>query len=369
MRLAAFLLLLPTGLLAATPGAGLPGIRNNGIDYVSLEDGASLLGLRLERLVPSSTVMLKDGAKPEAKLVERSRETDVLGLRVFLGDPVIERGGKFYMSRSDFVYHLLPRLRPDLCGAAPRPPHVVVLDPGHGGMDHGTENPSLHSMEKTYTLDVALRLRRLLEDAGYKVMMIRESDVTVPKENRAAIADQWSPDLFVSIHFNSLYPNTKTTGVEVMSFPSRNQRSTDSWSPGKRDDSESGEAPINAFGAWNTVLGSILHRHLLETLHSGDRGEKFEHLAVLRGLFCPGVLVEPAFLSSDAEGARLATPAYRDTIAGAIFDGIQDYSAELRKLAPPAVTAPPVAKGQAPAPAPTPAQAPRSPPTRPSSPP
>jgi N-acetylmuramoyl-L-alanine amidase len=368
MRLAALLLLLPTAVLAATAGDSLPGIRNKGIDYVSLEDGAALLGLRLERLVPTSTVMLKDGAKPEARFAEHSRECDVLGLRVFLGDPVIERGGTFYMSRADFEWHLVPRLRPDLCGTPPRPPHVIVLDAGHGGMDHGTENPTLHSMEKTYTLDVALRLRRLLEAAGYKVMMIREADVTVPKENRAAIADQWSPDLFVSIHFNSLYPNTKTTGVEVMSFPWRGQRSTDSWSPGKRDDSESGEAPINRYAAWNTVVGSILHRHLLETLRSGDRGEKFEHLAVLRGLFCPGVLVEPAFLSSDAEGERLATPAYRDTIAGAILAGIQDYTEVLRRLAPPEVGAPAVGRGPPPPAASAPTPSPRSQPTRPAGP-
>jgi N-acetylmuramoyl-L-alanine amidase len=363
MRLAAFVLFLPAAVLCATAGADLPGIRSSGIDYVSLEDGAARLGLRLERMVPATTVMLKDGAKPVAKLAEHSRETDIAGLRVFLGDPVIERGGKFFMSRADFDFHLVPRLRPDLCGPPPRPPHLIVLDAGHGGMDHGTENPALHTMEKTYTLDVAISLRPMLERAGFKVMMIRDSDVTIPKEDRAGIANKWSPDLYVSIHFNSLYPNTKTTGVEVMSFPSRNQRSTDSWSPGKRDDSESHEAPIEAFSAWNTVLGSKLHRQLLEALHSGDRGEKFEHLAVLRGLNCPGVLVEPAFLSSDAEGGRLATPAYREAIAAAILAGIKDYADELRRLAPPAAAAPPQqAHGLAPAAAP----APRVPPSRPS---
>lgn len=363
MRLAAFVLLFPSALLSATVGADLPVIHSSGIEYVSLDDGAARLGLRFERLVPPTTVMLKDGAKPVAKLVERSRETDIAGLRVFLGDPVIERGGKFYMSRADFDYHLVPRLRPDLCGPPPHPPHVIVLDPGHGGMDHGTENPKLRAMEKTYTLDVALSLKPKLEQAGYKVVMIRDSDVTIPKENRAGIANKWSPDLFVSIHFNSLYPNTKTTGVEVMSFPSRKQRSTDSWSPGKRDDSESAEAPINAFSAWNTVLGSILHRHLLDALHNGDRGEKFEHLAVLRGLNCPGVLVEPAFLSSDAEGARLATPEYRDAIAAAILAGIKDYSEVLGTLAAPAVAAP--QQPTAPSPSPAAAPTPRSPPTRP----
>ena len=87
--------------------------------------------------------MLKDGAKPVARLADHSRETDIKGLRVFLGDPVIEHGGKFYISRADFEYRLLPRLRPDLCGPPPRQPHVIVIDPGHGGDGprHGEPEP------------------------------------------------------------------------------------------------------------------------------------------------------------------------------------------------------------------------------------
>ena len=73
--------------------------------------------------------------------MDRSRDSDIGGLRVFMGDPVIEHGGVFYMSRADYEFHLLPRLRPDLCGALPRQPHIIVVDPGHGGIDHGTENP------------------------------------------------------------------------------------------------------------------------------------------------------------------------------------------------------------------------------------
>jgi N-acetylmuramoyl-L-alanine amidase len=364
MRLAASALALLAVLLGAPARAELPSIVNKGIDYVSLDDAAALIGLRMERVVPASAVMLKEGAKPVARLVERSRDTDIMGLRVFMGDPVIERGGKFYVSRADYMYHILPRIRPDLCGTPPRQPHVIVIDAGHGGIDKGTENPRLGTMEKTYTLEVALRLRVLLQDEGYKVMMIRETDVTIPKENRAGIANDLSADLFISIHFNSTFPNTKTAGVEVMSFPSRMQRSTDSWSPGRKDDAESGNAPVNAFAAWNTVLGSHLHRRLLESLHSSDRGEKFEHLAVLRGLSCPGILVEPAFLSNDVEGPRLGTAAYRESIAAAIAEGINDYADELRKLRPAAVSAPVPAPG---GPGPAAAPAPRSPPTRPAS--
>jgi hypothetical protein len=69
--------------------------------------------------VPDTAVMLKDGAKPVARLVDHSREIDVKGLRVFLGDPVVERGGEFYVSRADFHYHLMPRLG-RTCAARPR---------------------------------------------------------------------------------------------------------------------------------------------------------------------------------------------------------------------------------------------------------
>ena len=365
MRRAAPAFLLFALLACATSRAELATITNKGIEYVSLDDAAAHLGLRAERMLPPSTVMLKDGAKPVAHLADRSRDTDIKGLRVFLGDPVIEHGGAFFISRGDYLYHLLPRLRPDLCGPPPRQPHVIVIDAGHGGIDHGTENPRLGTMEKTYTLDVALRLRPLLQNAGYTVRMIREADVTVPKENRAGIANDLGADLYVSIHFNSTFPNTKTAGVEVMAFPLREQRSTYSWSPGRSNDSEASNAPVNAFAAWNTVLGGALHRRLLDALHSGDRGEKFEHLAVLRGLSCPGILVEPAFLSNEKEGPSLATPAYRDTIAGAIFAGIQDYADEIRRLRPAIGPLPAAPASTLPNSAPVPAPAPRSLPTRP----
>ncbi len=336
MRPAAFLLalVLIPALALASAVPDLAQVKSNGIDYVSLEEGAARLGLRMERLVPPTAVMLKDGPQPVARLADRSRESDIKGLRVFLGDPVIERRGTFYLSRTDFEARIVPRLRPDLCPAPPRPPRVIAIDPGHGGLDHGTENRSLGTMEKTYTLDVALRLRKLLEGAGYAVVMTRETDVDVPKQIRAEIANQASADLLVSIHFNSLYPNTKTTGVEVLSFPPRSQRSTNSWSPGEKDDSEARDAPVNEFNTWNAVLAGALHRRLLDSLRTGDRGEKFEHLGVLRMLKCPGVLVESAFLSSDTEAGRLATPAYRDAIAAALLGGIQDYSDLLRRLRP-----------------------------------
>ena len=351
MRPATPALLLASALLAAACGAEPAATRIGGVEYVRLDKGAESLGLRLVATDAPQAVMLKDGARPVARLLDRSREIDLKGLRVFLGDPVVAKGGAFFVSRADYQARLVPRLRPDLCGPPPGEPRVVAIDPGHGGTDQGATNKARGTLEKAYALDVSLRLRKLLEGAGYQVVLTRDADYDLPKLLRSEMANRAKADLFVSVHFNSLYPNTKTTGVEVLCFPPRSQRSADSWSPGSRDNAEAKDAPVNGYDAWSAVLAGSLHRRILDAIRDGDRGEKLEHLAVLRELRCPGVLVEPAFISSDSEAAKLETPAFRDTIAAALFAGIQDYAATLRALRPEA--APPAPAGPAPRSAPT----------------
>lgn len=340
MGRSAFVFLLAAAFLDAARAAAPAVTPVGGVSYVSVEDAADRLGLRVVRLAPEPAIILKDGVRPVARLADHSREIDLRGLRVFLGDPVVARSGAFFVSRTDYEDRLLPSLRPGLCGPPPREPHVIVLDPGHGGTDQGATNLPRGAVEKACTLDVALRLRKELEAAGYAVVLTRDADYDLPKAARSDVANRAKADLFISIHFNSLFPNTKTTGVEVLCFPPSAQRSADSWSPGGKDNAEKKPAPVNAFDAWNGVLAEALHRRILDALHAGDRGEKLEHLGVLRGLNCPGVLVEPAFISSDVEGARLATPAFRAAIAEALFAGIQDYAARIKELRPAPVPPP-----------------------------
>ena len=362
MRPAAILLVLAPALAGAAAPPGPAVTRIGAVDYVNIEEEAPRLGLRVERL-GAQAILLKDGPRPVARLTEHSRDMDLNGLRLFLGNPVNERGGSFYVSLADYRLRLLPRLRPALCLPAPPPPRTIAIDPGHGGNDHGAENRALGTMEKTYTLDVATRLRRMLEADGYRVVLTRDSDFDVPLALRAEAANRAGADLFVSIHFNSLYPNTKTTGAEVLTFPPRAQRSTDSWSMGGKDDAEPAAAPVNAFDAWSTVLAGAVHLRVLDALRDGDRGEKLAHLGVLRELKCPGILLESAIISSDKESELLKSPEFREKIASAVCAGIGDYAEELRALRP---EAPAPKPGQAPAAAPAAAPAPRFEPTRPS---
>jgi N-acetylmuramoyl-L-alanine amidase len=361
MRPAATLLLLATTLGLVAAAAEPAATRLGNVDYVNLDEAAAYLGLRVEHL-GTQAVLLKDGPQPVARLAEHSREIDVKGLRLFLGSVVLEHRGVYYVSETDYRVRLVPRLRPERVRPMREPPKVIVIDPGHGGVDHGTENRTLGVMEKTCTLDVALKLKRLLEASGYKVVLTRESDVDVPLAARALIANRAGADLFVSIHFNSLYPNTKTTGAEVFSFSPRAQRSTDSWSLGGKDDAEASLAPVNAFDSWNTILAGAVHRRILDALRDGDRGEKIAHFGALRELRCPGILVESAIITSDKEGALLKTPEFRDKIAAAVFQGIEDYCAMMGGRDP-KVQAAPAAAAAAPS-----APLARSAPTRPSGP-
>jgi N-acetylmuramoyl-L-alanine amidase len=240
------------------------------------------------------------------------------------------------VSRTDAERLVGPLLAPaGIAGAAPPVPRTIVLDPGHGGQDSGTSNLVMGVFEKTFTLDVAQRLKPMLEARGWQVVLTRTADHFIPLPARPAMAIAAKADLFVSIHFNSVFPDTKTSGTEIYTFPPQFERSTRSWGAGEQDDSESQPDPSNRFDPWNAVLANALHRALLTKLGTFDRGQKIAHYAVLKGLNCPGVLIESAFLSNDAEAQRVATPAFRQEIAEAIANGLDAYAAQLTAMKKP----------------------------------
>jgi N-acetylmuramoyl-L-alanine amidase len=212
--------------------------------------------------------------------------------------------------------------------------------------------------EKIATLDVALRLKKILEAKGYRVVMTRTDDRQLGPDKatdwrqRAAIANAAGADLLVSIHFNSLFPDTRTSGTEVYTFTPQFQRSTRAWSPGQRDDTEQAAAPVNRFDGWSALFAQSLHLEVLAGLKTLDRGQKTMHSAVLRGLNCPAVLVESVFLSNETEAMRVRTPEYRQQIAQAIFAGIQRYAAALDEIRGPEIR-PPATAGALPASNPT----------------
>lgn len=307
---------VPPPVVALAP---LPGRKIGGVDCVRISDLASRLGLQVSVRDRGKRVSFT-GPVGRTELERDAREATIDGLRVFLGDPVLEAGGHLYVSRIDAERCLTPLLRPGLGVNVPTAPRIVVLDPGHGGKDNGT---SAH--EKTYALDVARRAKKLLEDSGVRVVLTRDSDVFLDLPQRAAIANANRADLFVSIHFNALPRDTKTSGVEVFTFAPQFQRSTNSWSPREGDDTEREAAPVNRHDHWSAVLAHAVHRRFVVDLKTFDRGKKLAHWGVLRALSCPGVLIECGFLTSESESRKIGTAAYRQKLAEALAAGVRDY--------------------------------------------
>jgi N-acetylmuramoyl-L-alanine amidase len=309
-------------LVASTaPAAALPTKKFGALEYVSLPEVAARLGLQIAWIQRGRKVTLT-GPTGRAELENDTREITVGNLRVFLGDPVLDARGELYVSRIDFERCLTPLLRPGQGAPTLPPPRTIVLDPGHGGRDNGTS-----AKEKIFTLDVAQRAKKLLEAAGHRVVLTREADVFLDLPQRGAIANAQRADLFASIHFNALPNDTKTSGVEIFTFAPQFQRSTNSWSVRAVDDAEKEATAVNRYDHWSVVFAQALQRRFVTELGTFDRGKKLAHWGVLRGLNCPGVLIECGFLTSGAEARKIATPAYRQKLAEALAAGIRDYAA------------------------------------------
>ncbi|MEO7415341.1 MAG: N-acetylmuramoyl-L-alanine amidase [Opitutaceae bacterium] len=316
------------------PTVRLAAIKVEGMDYFEVEDAVALLGLK-----PAG----RDGRKfvfedANSRLViGEGRELLVDGLRVFLGNAVVTRRGKLYLSEVDFEACLAPIMAPWLIEPKPRVPRIIVIDAGHGDPDDGMINLRLKMKEKTFTLDVALRVKKLLETMDCKVVLTRKDDRGLSPIKltdlrlRSQAANRAGADLFVSIHFNA-DRDAKTSGSEVYTFTRPFQRSDASAGFGQGDDSDPEAAPINRFDPWNSLLAHTIQKEVRGELKTSDRGIKTMHAGVLRGLNCPGVLVESVFLTNDTEARLVATPAYRQQIAQAIANGIRNYTTKIESL-------------------------------------
>jgi N-acetylmuramoyl-L-alanine amidase len=258
---------------------------------------------------------------------EKNRSyVDLGGVRIWLGQPVIEYGGRIFISKRDFEKSLAPVLAPQAVSIPKL--RTIVLDPGHGGRDPGKQNLKLGIDEKTMTLDVIRRLKFILEAKGYKVFVTRTRDTYVELENRPGYANRMKADLFVSIHFNA--GPASVTGIETYCLAPAGQHSTNDPA---HSAGEVGEETGNKNDRWNILLGYYIQKTLVDRLDIDDRGVRRCRFAVLRDLDCPGVLVECGFMSNAGEAAKIATPLYRESLAQGVSDAVALYHARIYKLA------------------------------------
>src|SRR5437868_8842607 len=303
-------------------------IKISGHDYLSVDNISTFYGLPAE-VVPSGAKIQTETADHPLEFVGGSREAMINGARSWLCFPVIEQGGKFLVSRTDVAKTIEPLVRPH------RVPNVgkvqtVVLDAGHGGHDKG--QVSRYGCEKDFALDVARKLRPILQAKGMRVIMTRDGEYFAPLEVRAQIANRARDAIFVSIHFNATNDDPNATGFEIFSFTPRGAPST---SDTAMSSSSYSMQPGSTVDSQSMALSACIYHSLLGHIPEYDRGIKRARFAVLRLTKIPAVLIEGGFLTERGESKLIANKDWRGKLAAAIGVGIESYRSLGVKKQPP----------------------------------
>jgi N-acetylmuramoyl-L-alanine amidase len=218
----------------------------------------------------------------------------------------------------------------------------VVIDAGHGGRDPGARVKGLN--EADLTLDVATRLEKLLLAVpGVEVVMTRRADVYIPLEERTAIANRAGADLFLSIHVNASR-NTRARGIETyfLNFAPNPEAEAIAARENAGSSKTMHHLPdiVKAIAMNNKIdesrdFATLVQASMIERLKKANRearslGVKQAPFVVLIGATMPSVLAEISFLTNRQESSLLRTPAYRQAIAEALFNGISRYQRSLK---------------------------------------
>lgn len=193
---------------------------------------------------------------------------------------------------------------------------MVMLDAGHGGKDPGCQEETLQ--EKKIALEVVLEIKRLLEKKGHVVCLTRDGDTYLSLNERCEKAAEKPLDAFVSVHVNASL-NATAEGVEVFVVPNKEALSLNGTSLPE------GPSISQYFLKTSTRLAFVVQQHLLALNEKPkDRGVRHAYFRVIRDTPAPAILAEIGFITNDKERAQLATPLYRQSIAKAIADGIEN---------------------------------------------
>jgi len=273
----------------------------NATETSSTDDkGRPQLAIAIENVLPGSTMPEASGTHP---LIRRAS---------LEAGPVSAAGrgsAVLTLSLETSVPHVMlvePTGLRVLLGKVALPNLVIVVDPGHGGRQSGAPGPS-GLQEKEVNLDVALRLKRILEARGAVAILTREDDASLtPVANReqlrtelgmrAAVANDNNADIFISIHCNSSDSVNSLSGTQTY------------WNT-----------------PWSEPLARALHGALLRGLKRKDSGIRTANFIVIKDTSCPSALLELAYINNQDEEALLGSPRFRQQCAEAIVDGIENY--------------------------------------------
>ncbi|MHB8063931.1 MAG: N-acetylmuramoyl-L-alanine amidase family protein [Ruminiclostridium sp.] len=203
---------------------------------------------------------------------------------------------------------------------------IIVIDPGHGGIDGGTNKEGV--LEKNINLDIGKKIKLLLEQKGYAVIMTREEDISLDKFDnsnnnrhqrdlnaRANIINNSNAQLFLSIHVNCNLKKPSTDGAIVFYSDKFEQNRSLAY-------------------CIQRALNNMEVNQKKRTVHDPVQAKYF----VLGKTDIPGVIVETAFISNKVERKEMVKNKFKEEMAKAIILGVEKYLNESSKVFTPVLT-------------------------------
>ncbi|MBO7251273.1 MAG: N-acetylmuramoyl-L-alanine amidase [Oscillospiraceae bacterium] len=191
--------------------------------------------------------------------------------------------------------------------------HTIVIDAGHGGVDGGAVSCT-GAPESQYNLEIALRLKDLMELLGFKTLMVRTEDISVYTEGttisskkisdlkqRVRIVQEAENAILISIHQNN-FPDSRYSGAVVLHAPTKG----------------------------SSELAVLLQRNLISSLNPGSKRsvKKADGIYLLEHIQVPGVIIECGFLSNPKEEALLRNKNYQNRLCCVIASSVSSYLSE-----------------------------------------
>ncbi|WP_081875413.1 N-acetylmuramoyl-L-alanine amidase [Tepidicaulis marinus] len=239
-----------------------------------------------------------------------------------------------------------PTVKPPVQTPVPvQPAHdtkrVVVIDPGHGGVDPGTHG-STGVQEKDVVLAFAKELHRQLAATGrYHVRLTRDTDRFIPLRQRVAIARQHKADLFISIHADAVGKgNVRGMSVYTLSETSSDKEAAEL---ARKENLSDVIAGVDLYGEPGEVTDILIDLAQRETKNFSanfarkvvdyagkstkllQRTHRFAGFRVLKAPDVPSVLVELGFLTNRSDEKNLMSAAWRTKVAGSLVRAVDSY--------------------------------------------
>lgn len=241
---------------------------------------------------------------------------------------------------------------------------LIVIDPGHGGVDAGALGRETSTPEKDVTLDFCRTLKEKLEATGkYRVTQTRSTDIFVPLDDRAQLASAGTADLLISIHADALdakrlgiksvqevrggtiYTLSETASDEQAKIIAQNENKADlqagvgseqALPPAITAEINSILSDLESRGKKNRSLAfaHYLIEHLKDKMKFNIRPQRSANLRVLKAAGVPAVLIELGYLSNTEDEKLLNSPEWRAATATALAAAVNDFMLERQARIP-----------------------------------